>query len=330
MKEKDILERVESIYLLSQSKVYSDNVNFVGIVDTGRYYPFMYTKVRKYFNVRSDSFYELKSEYKEEVGISQLENIYLKAYRGLFFLGTDTVMIDRIIHNNDKKSLKTVEIINEKANDGLGTLVFNQERERLFGIDRVVISGDTKGNKIFLDGCIYGDNDFIKDLSVQPAERRMNKYIDDNRLYISTANLKKMDTFILRVISSKSSTTKQVRLIQEFFAKGFADIFSELNGEMVIDLEEGNYLMGLRSSDHTEMFVEYFKNDDDINIEKDIEGNIYICIGEDTFVPVEKRKKMEDNQFLSGKIDTYYGKVELDGFYNPDRLRIKAMIELDK
>ena len=83
--------------------------------------------------------------------------------------------------------------------------MLNQERERLFGIDRIIISGDTKGNKVFLDGCIYGDNEIIKDLNIQPEKRRMNKYITSNRLYISTANLKKMDTFILssEIISAK-------------------------------------------------------------------------------------------------------------------------------
>ncbi len=208
--------------------------------------------------------------------------------------------------------------------------MLNQERERLFGIDRIIISGDTKGNKVFLDGCIYGDNEIIKDLNVQPEKRRMNKYIANNRLYISTANLKKMDTFILRALSYKAKSSHKTNLIQELFAKGFADMISELNGEMVIDLENGNYLLGLKSSQNAEMFVEYLKNDENINIEKDIKGNIYICIGKDTFVPVENPKVVEDNQFLTGEIDTYYGKVQVDGFYAPDRLRIKAEIELEK
>lgn len=330
VKEKNILEKVESIYFLSQSKVYSSKINVVGIVDTGNCYPLMYMKIKKYFDYGQDYFYKLKSEYKRELGFTALQEVYLKAYRGLFFFGTDMESINRIIYSNAASSNKTVKIIDKRADAGLGTLVFNQERERLFGVDRVVISGDIVGNKIVLDGFIYGDNEFIKDLNVQPAERRMNKYITDDRLYISTANLKKMDTFILRAISSKANSTKKVRLIQELFTRGFSDVFSELNGEMIIDLQEGNYLLGLKTSDNTEAFVEYFKNDEDINIEKDIEGNIYICIGDDTFVPVEKRKVIEPNQFLSGKINTHYGDVEFDGFYEPERLRIKAQIELNK
>ena len=328
--EKDIVEKIKNICLLSQSKIYSSRFDVVGIVDMGAYHPLMLMKLKKYFDFREDNFYELKDEYKDELGISQREEIFLKPHRGLFFIGGDTEKIDEIIFNKNKRSLKAVKILNEKAESGLGALMLNQERERLFGIDRIIISGDTKGNKVFLDGCIYGDNEIIKDLNVQPEKRRMNKYITSNRLYISTANLKKMDTFILRALSYKAKSSHKTNLIQELFAKGFADMISELNGEMVIDLENGNYLLGLKSSQNAEMFVEYLKNDENINIEKDIKGNIYICIGKDTFVPVENPKVVEDNQFLTGELDTYYGKVQVDGFYAPDRLRIKAEIELEK
>ena len=328
--EKDIVEKIKNICLLSQSKIHSSRFDVVGIVDMGAYHPLMLMKLKKYFDFREDNFYELKDEYKDELGISQREEIFLKPHRGLFFIGGDTEKIDEIIFNKNKRSLKAVKILNEKAESGLGALMLNQERERLFGIDRIIISGDTKGNKVFLDGCIYGDNEIIKDLNVQPKRRRMNKYIANNRLYISTANLKKMDTFILRALSYKAKSSHKTNLIQELFAKGFADMISELNGEMVIDLENGNYLLGLKSSQNAEMFVEYLKNDENINIEKDIKGNIYICIGKDTFVPVENPKVVEDNQFLTGEIDTYYGKVQVDGFYAPDRLRIKAEIELEK
>ena len=328
--EKDIVEKIKNICLLSQSKIYSSRFDIVGIVDMGAYHPFMLIKLKKYFDFREDYFYELKDEYKDEIGISHKEEIFLKPHRGLFFIGGDTEKIDEIIFNKNKKSLKAIKILNEKAESGLGALMLNQERERLFGIDRIIVSGDTRGNKVFLDGCIYGDNEIIKDLNVQPKRRRMNKYIANNRLYISTANLKKMDTFILRALSYKAKSSHKTNLIQELFAKGFADMISELNGEMVIDLENGNYLLGLKSSQNAEMFVEYLKNDENINIEKDIKGNIYICIGKDTFVPVENPKVVEDNQFLTGEIDTYYGKVQVDGFYAPDRLRIKAEIELEK
>lgn len=328
--EKDIVEKIKNICLLSQSKIYSSRFDVVGIVDMGAYHPLMLMKLKKYFDFREDNFYELKDEYKDELGISQRKEIFLKPHRGLFFIGGDTEKIDEIIFNKNKRSLKAVKILNEKAESGLGALMLNQERERLFGIDRIIISGDTKGNKVFLDGCIYGDNEIIKDLNIQPEKRRMNKYITSNRLYISTANLKKRDTFILRALSYKAKSSHKTNLVQELFAKGFADMISELNGEMVIDLENGNYLLGLKSSQNAEMFVEYLKNDENINIEKDIEGNIYICIGRDTFVPVENPKVVEDNQFLTGELDTYYGKVQVDGFYAPDRLRIKAEIELEK
>lgn len=327
IKEKELLEKVQSIYLLSQSRIYSGNIKTVGIIDTGKYYPLMILKLKDFFNYRDDYFYQLKDEVKKEVGVSPDEEIYLKAYRGLFFIGNDIDSINRIIHGNSKKSLKVVDIINERADSDLGTLIFNQERERLLGIDRVVLSGNTEGNKIILDGSVYGDNSIIKDLSSQPAERRLNKYIDENRIYLSTTDLKILDTFILRAVAV-SHGSRQINIIQDLFIKGSADIFSQLNGEMVADIENGNYLLGMKNTADAEKYVEYFKDDKDINVEKDREGNMYICIGDDTFIPVENKKELTPNQFFSGKIKTYYGKIEADGFYEPDSLRLKAEIEL--
>ena len=202
-----------------------------------------------------------------------------------------------------------------------------RKEERLLGIDRVVLSGNTEGNKIILDGSVYGDNSIIKDLSSQPAERRLNKYIDENRIYLSTTDLKILDTFILRAVAV-SHGSRQINIIQDLFIKGSADIFSQLNGEMVADIENGNYLLGMKNTADAEKYVEYFKDDKDINVEKDREGNMYICIGDDTFIPVENKKELTPNQFFSGKIKTYYGKIEADGFYEPDSLRLKAEIEL--
>lgn len=328
--QKEILKKVKSISFLSQSKVYSNNINIVAIADTGIYYPIIYMNLYKYFDEKENFFYELKDEYKTELGLSNIDKVYLKAYRGLFFIGIDTITIDKIINSKDKRSIKVVEILEKQKDNGLGTFILNQERERLFGIDRVVVSGDIKDNKIIFDSFIYGDNEIIKDLSVQPNERLMPKFISDNKLYISTTNINKLDTFILRAISYKMNINKKTNLIQELFIRGFVDIISELNGEIIIDTKNGNYLLGLKSSKNIEFFTEYFENNENINIEKDIVGNAYICIGNNTFVSTEENKIIENNQFLSGIIDTDYGKVEINGFYDFDKLRIKTQINTDK
>lgn len=328
--QKEILKKVKSISFLSQSKVYSNNINIVAIADTGIYYPIIYMNLYKYFDEKENFFYELKDEYKTELGLSNIDKVYLKAYRGLFFIGIDTITIDKIINSKDKRSIKVVEILEKQKDNGLGTFILNQERERLFGIDRVVVSGDIKDNKIIFDSFIYGDNEIIKDLSVQPNERLMPKFISDNKLYISTTNINKLDTFILRAISYKMNISKKTNLIQELFIRGFVDIISELNGEIIIDTKNGNYLLGLKSSKNIEFFTEYFENNENINIEKDIVGNAYICIGNNTFVLTEENKIIENNQFLSGIIDTDYGKVEINGFYDFDKLRIKTQINTDK
>lgn len=333
--EKELLKRVKSIYILSQSKIYSGNINGVGIIDTDKYYPLMLIKLKEFFDYRDDYFYQLKDKYKKELGMSDREDLYLKPYRGLFFLSNDIENIERTIHGNGKMSTKTIEAINEGQNYNFGVFVLNQERERLLGIDRVAVYLNIDEGNAFVDGYIYGDNELIKQLSMQPEARNMEKYIRENTIYISTLNLKKMDTFILRGISLHSGEYMK-EMIRELFSSSFSDIFLQLNGEMLIDIENGNYIFGLKQNEKVNEVVEYFKDNDKINLVSDEDGNYYIVIGENTFVPNNTTVRIAKNQFISGKYQTRIGslidekarlEIKVDGFYEENRLKIESKLK---
>lgn len=333
--EKELLKRVKSIYILSQSKIYSGNINGVGIIDTDKYYPLMLIKLKEFFDYRDDYFYQLKDKYKKELGMSDRENLYLKPYRGLFFLSNDIENIERTIHGNGKISVKTIEAINEGQNYNFGVFVLNQERERLLGIDRVVVYLNINEDNAFVDGYIYGDNELIKQLSMQPENRNMEKYIRENTIYISTLNLKKMDTFILRGISLHSGEHMK-EMIRGLFSSNFSDIFLQLSGEMLIDIENGNYIFGLKQNEKVDEVVEYFKDNDKINLVSDENGNYYIVIGENTFVSGNNTEKIAKNQFISGKYQTRIGsmadekarlEIKVDGFYEENRLKIESKLK---
>ena len=333
--EKELLKRVKSIYILSQSKIYSGNINGVGIIDTDKYYPLMLIKLKEFFDYRDDYFYQLKDEYKKELGMSDRENLYLKPYRGLFFLSNDIENIERTIHGNGKMSTKTIEAINEGQNYNFGVFVLNQERERLLGIDRVAVYLNIDEDNAFVDGYIYGDNELIKQLGMQPENRNMEKYIRENTIYISTLNLKKMDTFILRGISLHSGEHMK-EMIRELFSSNFSDIFLQLSGEMLIDIENGNYIFGLKQNEKVDEVVEYFKDNDKINLVSDENGNYYIVIGENTFVSGNNTEKIAKNQFISGKYQTRIGsmadekarlEIKVDGFYEENRLKIESKLK---
>lgn len=333
--EKELLKRVKSIYILSQSKIYSGNINGVGIIDTDKYYPLMLIKLKEFFDYRDDYFYQLKDKYKKELGMSGRENLYLKPYRGLFFLSNDIENIERTIHGNGKISVKTIEAINEGQNYNFGVFVLNQERERLLGIDRVAVYLKIDEDNAFVDGYIYGDNELIKQLGMQPENRNMEKYIRENTIYISTLNLKKMDTFILRGISLHSGEHMK-EMIRELFSSNFSDIFLQLSGEMLIDIENGNYIFGLKQNEKVNEVVEYFKDNDKIKLVSDEDGNYYIVIGENTFVSGDNTEKIAKNQFISGKYQTRIGsmadekarlEIKIDGFYEENRLKIESKLK---
>lgn len=170
---------------------------------------------------------------------------------------------------------------------------------------------------------------------MQPENRNMEKYIRENTIYISTLNLKKMDTFILRGISLHSGEHMK-EMIRELFSSNFSDIFLQLSGEMLIDIENGNYIFGLKQNEKVNEVVEYFKDNDKINLVSDEDGNYYIVIGENTFVSGNNTERIAKNQFISGKYQTRIGsmadekarlEIKVDGFYEENRLKIESKLK---
>lgn len=340
---KEYIKKIKDISILSQSKIYKDKLELVGVIDTGLYFPIIYRELKEYFIDNSDGYYILKPEYKSIVGVANSAELYATIYRGLFFLGTDKREVKKIIdgEKKDKRSFKSIEIINKNKNNDLGVFILNQERERLFGIDRVIIVGNIKENKIWLNSEIEGENEITRDLMSQPKNRKITKYIKKNTLYLSTAKINDIDTFLLRSLSFRKDNSNQSKKTNRFFRSDFNELARELNGEMLIDLREGAYIFGLDEDTDREMIQtsnktifelnRLFDNYSDFSIEKGTEGDSFICIGKYKIIPQEEEKKIEKNQFLYCNLNIEsYGKIEIEGYNEENSLKIKSVIDLQK
>lgn len=337
IKGKKYIEKIDSILILSQSKIYKDRIELVGIIDTGKYFPIVYKELKGYFNRGTDNFYILKKEYKAEFGIANFAELYATAYRGLFFLGTDKEEIKKIMagRTKDKRSFKNIEIINENKDNDLGIFILNQERERLFGIDRVVAVGNIKNNKIYLNAEISGENSIIKELAFQPKKRILSEYINKNTLYISSEKIKNMDTFLLKKLSFKYDNSKQSKRVNKFFRTIFNEISSELNGEMIIDLMSGSYVFAADDSrDNSSEIkdeIDFINNRDICSLKENNKNDMFITIGNYQFNHHIKSKNIEENQFLYCNIkNNFYGEIEINGYCDKDKLKIKSTIDLQK
>ncbi|MDP0488206.1 MAG: hypothetical protein Q7K36_01710 [Fusobacterium sp. JB020] len=198
-------------------------------------------------------------------------------------------------------------------------------------MDMLVFSGNLKDeNTIKLDGEIYGEQSFLKLLKPQPKKRKLLNYLENDKVYLSAKNIDKLDTFIFRMLSIRLSNFTIAELVQEFFILEGKDLFSMLNGEVIIDTKNGNYLFGLKtleSSKEISLFLEKLQN---ISIKRDLLGNDYLLIGEDSFEYKTENWIMKENQIAMGQFKYKYMNIDCKGYIEKNKLRIKAEIKIDK
>ncbi|MDP0493406.1 MAG: hypothetical protein Q7K48_03835 [Fusobacterium sp. JB021] len=331
--ENEIIKNIKDLCFVSQSKIYEKNKNGVLIIDLGKYYPIAILEINDYFNEGKNGYYVLKDENRKyiEKFINHRDEVYLKNYKGLFIIGKDENEIEKAIKSSSKNNNKLKRIIEEKLDNKLGTLIINQGRERYLGMDMLVFSGNLKDeNTIKLDGEIYGEQSFLKLLKPQPKKRKLLNYLENDKVYLSAKNIDKLDTFIFRMLSIRLSNFTIAELVQEFFILEGKDLFSMLNGEVIIDTKNGNYLFGLKtleSSKEISLFLEKLQN---ISIKRDLLGNDYLLIGEDSFEYKTENWIMKENQIAMGQFKYKYMNIDCKGYIEKNKLRIKAEIKIDK
>ncbi|MFK4785810.1 hypothetical protein [Fusobacterium sp. MFO224] len=331
--ENEIIKNIKDLCFISQSKIYEKNKNGVLILDLGKYYPIAILEINDYFNEGKNGYYVLKDENKNYIKkfINHREEIYLKNYKGLFIIGKDENEIEKAIKLSSKKNNKFKEIIKEKSANKLGTLIINQGRERYLGMDMLVLSGYLKDENIIkLEGDIYGEQEFLKLLKLQPEERILLNYLGNDKIYLSAKNIDKLDTFIFRMLSVRLSNFTIAELIQEFFILEGQDLFSKLNGEVIIDTKNGNYLFGLKTLENEEKVSLFLKKLENISIKNDFLGNSYLLVGQDSFEYENTKWIMGKNQIVKGKFRYKYLDIDCEGYIEKDKLRIESEIKIDK
>lgn len=333
--ENEILYNIKEVCFVSQNIIYKEKLDGVLIVDLGKYYPMAILKLNNFFHKVENEFYVLKDKKKKEIDkiLNIKDDIYLKNYKGLFVLGTSEETIEKAIKNTSRKSTEIEKILENKNNYKLGNLIVNQERERYLGIDRIVLSGNLDDNSIKIDGEIIGDNSIIDDFRKQPEKRFIDKYIGENTCYFSTANIENIDTFILRALSLKIDNENIANLLQNFLVIGFSDLFSQLNGEMLIDITGENYIFGMKKLENIDRVKATFENIEEISIEKDEEENYYLIIGKNVFKKKNIKKEMKDNKILEGNFtfkNKYMKKINISFYAFEKSIKIKSEIILEK
>lgn len=332
-KENGIVKNIKDILFVSQNKIYEENKSGVFVLDLGKYYPIAILEINKYFNKGKNGYYILKKENEKYLKklIKNDEKIYLKNYRGLFVLGKDEKEIEKIIKLSSTKKSKVKNILKERVKYRLGTILINQGRERYLGMDMLVLSGDLKNEEIInIDGNIYGENTFFQELKPQPERRILLSYLGNNNLYISTKNINKLDTFIFRMLSMRLSNFEIADLFQNFFVVEREDIFKKLNGEIILDIEKGNYLFGFKEIKNKEQLKDSLGKIKNVSIKENYLGNNFLLIGNDVFKLKKSDEKMEKNQVITGKFTYKYMIINSKAYVEEEKLKIKAELRIDK
>lgn len=308
IKNKEELQKIKDLMVLSYWKFPERRVDKVAIIDTGVYYPVLYFKLKKYFDYIGNDFYKLQDEYN-------INDVYAYFYRGLLFLGNDRNEIKKVIrsYKENINSSEIIEIINKNKKSSMGVFILNQEKTREFGISKVIVTGNTKDDKIYLDSEIYGNKEIIDEFREQPKLRKLEKFISKNTLYLST---KKTDSMLGALLG--------LGIYISLWNVG--EFLPYLNGEMLIDFSKGNEIFGLNDFNKVEI-KRLAKSNLYFNLDQ---KNEVIFAGDFDFFTKGINKKLKENQFLFYNLDTFYLKIQMDGYYEKNKLNIKSIIDIKK
>lgn len=301
-KAEEINRYISQLYVLVDGTLLIGEVNTAAVVDTGLWYPFAIKESTKYFD-KDGEFYKLKSEYKqklEDIGIfnKELKDIYAIFHRGQIILSENKIFLKKFIEKKSLYNAKIEEILDENKNSNFGVLVYNNSKYPATGIEVASATWDLNKSEGKVDVKIYGIEDVFADFDVQPKERKILKYADKNKLYISMENFENLENLIFNkyIFGNKEAITM---MWQGMFGITPQEILQEIDGEIILDLENESAMIPFKTDKNLLKLQELLKI---FNENVTLKGNVLIY-GQDMFKENNSPYIIEDKQFITGEFE---------------------------
>ena len=281
-KAEEINRYISQLYVLVDGTLLMGEVNAAAVVDTGLWYPFAIKESTKYFD-KDGEFYKLKPEYKQklidtEIFKRDLKDIYAIFYRGQIVLSENKIFLKKFVEKKSSYNAKIEEILDENKNRDFGVLVYNNSKYPATGIEAASATWDLNKTEGKVDVKIYGIQDVFAGFEVQPKERKILKYVDKNKLYISMENFENLEKLIFNkyIFGNREAITM---MWQGMFGITPQEILQEIDGEIILDLEKESAMIPFKTDKNLSKLQDLLKI---FNENVTLKGNVLIY-GQDMF-----------------------------------------------
>lgn len=287
---------LKDVYLFSFDTFDENLVNEVMVVDTGMYYLGARLKLTDYFD-KAENYYILKEEKKpkELLGV----DVYLKDSRGYFILATSKEVLDFFLESDKTSNSALLNMNKNIKSKNLGSVLTLLDRSEVFtdlGINGIVTNLSIKNEKLKLSNEIFGEGKLRESLLDQPSERKYSELAGKNRIYISGNNIGNTIALILESMNSKELAS--FNMVFGMLGVKVEDVFNQIDGEIISDVETGNFIIPLRETKIVRNIFGFFgQKDKMVYGDKEIilDGNL-LRVG--TLEKTEEPIKIEGDSFF--------------------------------
>ncbi|WP_320047363.1 hypothetical protein [uncultured Ilyobacter sp.] len=261
---------IKNIYILYFGSIKLLDEHRVGVLDPGLMYPLFKSRLGKYFE-KSGDYYLLKEKYREKY--SSGKKVFLKGYRGHFLVSDSKEDLEGVLSGVGESNENILALKKRGKSNIFGKLLldFSGTRGELWGLKGSVLTGNYESQKVYIDNNLVGEGGIIELFKAQPEERKMEKYIGENRLYISSKDFGKAAKIFAANIPKEQ---KVIFDIWESFSGGsIEDFLGDIDGEIVGDIENNQWIIPLKETKRFEKLFRILGKNKRLNI-----GNISLMI----------------------------------------------------
>lgn len=301
-KAEEINRYISQLYVVADGTLLIGEINTAAVVDTGLWYPFAIKESTKYFD-KDGEFYKLKDEYKKELGDTEIfkkeiKDVYAIFHRGQIILSENKMFLKKFVEKKSSYNAKIEEILDENKNSDFGVLVYNNSKYPATGIEAAAATLDLNKKEGKVDIKIYGIQDVFVGFDAQPKERKILKYVDKNKLYISMENFENLEKLIFNkyIFGNKEAITM---MWQGMFGITPQEILQEIDGEVILDLENESAMIPFKTGKNLSKLQDLLK----IFNSNVITNNNILIYGENAFKENSSPYIIEDKQFITGEFE---------------------------
>lgn len=280
---------ISKIYMFSDKEFYEvDEKSFTVVIDTGYWYFLTLKDIDKYFDLTKDT-YILKKEVKDKYFPDLNGDIFMKNYRGLYFISLGEKNLKNFIEK-DKDYLYNKEIeesIDTKLENLFGTLIYNNSGTDYYGINLITNSATMEGDKIVSEGEIFIDEEENEIFKSTKENKELIKYIDENDIYISVDDFSKLDKIIFNplFIGANIDSQAMFAIWKNFLGIDIEEILKEIDGEVILNLDTFSFMIKIKENS------------------PEISRILMLAKNENSPFYIDKKIEVKDNIVLIGDID---------------------------